>query len=84
MASGAFVRSEGIAARRNDAFAGGHLLIAKEKKPAVLIEFGPPHSRSAGLVRGGALLDRERWPVKKCHHRNVAPATWIPHRKLAK
>jgi hypothetical protein len=25
---------------------GGHLLVAKEKKPAVLIEFGPPHSRS--------------------------------------
>jgi hypothetical protein len=22
---------------------GGHLLVAKEKKPAALIEFGPPH-----------------------------------------
>ena len=32
---------------------GGHLLIAKEKKPAALIEFGPAHSRSRGLVRGG-------------------------------
>jgi hypothetical protein len=32
---------------------GGHLLVAKEKKPAALIEFGPPHSRSQGLVRGG-------------------------------
>src|SRR5215469_2778311 len=31
---------------------GGHLLIAKEKKPAALIEFGPVHSRSRGLVRG--------------------------------
>ena len=36
---------------------GGHLLVAKEKKPAALIEFGPPHSRSRGLARGGALAD---------------------------
>src|SRR6516162_2975140 len=34
---------------------GGHLLVAKEKKPAAFIEFGPPHSRSRGLVCGGAL-----------------------------
>ena len=27
---------------------GGHLFVAKEKNPAVLIEFGPPHSRSRG------------------------------------
>jgi hypothetical protein len=27
---------------------GGHLLVAKEKKPAAFIEFGPPHSRSRG------------------------------------
>jgi hypothetical protein len=33
---------------------GGHLLVAKEKKPAVFIEFGPRNSRSQGLVRGGA------------------------------
>src|SRR5215471_5502372 len=32
---------------------GGHLLIAKEKKPAALIEFGPTGSRSRGLTRGG-------------------------------
>jgi hypothetical protein len=31
---------------------GGHLLVAKEKKPAAFIEFGPPHSQSRGLVRG--------------------------------
>ena len=36
---------------------GGHLLVAKEKKPAALIEFGPVNSRSRGLVRGGALPD---------------------------
>jgi len=28
---------------------GGHLLVAKEKKPAAFIEFGPPLSRSRGL-----------------------------------
>src|SRR6516165_2595642 len=28
---------------------GGHLLVAKEKKPAALIEFGPPTSQSRGL-----------------------------------
>ena len=44
---------------------GGHLLVAKEKKPAAFIEFGPPHSPSRGLVRGGALADGERWPIKK-------------------
>jgi hypothetical protein len=32
---------------------GGHLLVAKEKKPAALIEFGPPHSGSRGLGRAG-------------------------------
>src|SRR6202007_2414998 len=52
--------------------AGVHLLVAKEKKPAAFIEFGPPDSRSRGLDRGGALADGERWPIKKGHHRFVA------------
>ena len=64
--------------------AGGHLLIAKEKKPAAFIEFGPPHSRSRSLVRGGALPDGERWPIKKGHHRFVALAIWLPDKTLAK
>jgi hypothetical protein len=63
---------------------GGHLLVAKEKKPAALIEFGPPHSRSRGLVRGDALADGERWPIKKGHHRFVALAVWLPDKALAK
>ena len=63
---------------------GGHLLIAKEKKPAAFIEFGPPHSRSRGLVRGGALANGERWPIKKGHHRFVALAVWLPDKTLAK
>ena len=63
---------------------GGHLLVAKEKKPAALIEFGPPNSRSRGLVRGGALANGERWPIKKGHHQFVALATWYPDKTLAK
>jgi hypothetical protein len=63
---------------------GGHLLVAKEKKPAAFIEFGPPHSRSRGLARGGALADGKRWPIKKGHHRYVALAIWLPDKTLAK
>jgi hypothetical protein len=63
---------------------GGHLLVAKEKKPAAFIEFGPPGSRSRGLLRGGALADGERWPIKKGHHRFVALATWFPDKTLAR
>ena len=60
------------------------MLVAKEKKPAAFIEFGPPHSRSRGLVRGGALAAGERWPIKKGHHQFVALATWLPDKRLAK
>ena len=63
---------------------GGRLFVAKEEKPAAFIEFGPPHSRSRGLVRGGALADGERWPIKKGHHRFVALAIWLPDKTLAK
>jgi len=63
---------------------GGHLLVAKEKKPAALIEFRPPYSQSRGLVRGGALADGERWPINKGRHRFVALAIWLPDKTLAK
>src|SRR6516165_1645833 len=63
---------------------GGHLLIAKEKKPAALIEFGPPDSPSRGLARGGALPDGARWPIRKGGHRFVALAIWRPDKTLAK
>jgi len=63
---------------------GGHLLVAKEKKPAAFIEFGPPNSPSLGLVGRGALADGERWPIKKGHHRFVALAVWLPDKALAK
>ena len=63
---------------------GGHLLVAKERKPAALIEFGPPNSRSRGLVRGGAPADGERWPIKTGRQRFVALAIWLPDKTLAK
>jgi hypothetical protein len=63
---------------------GGHFLVAKEKKPAAFIEFGPPKSQSRGLVRGGALADGERWPIEGGHHRFVALAFWLPDKTLAK
>jgi hypothetical protein len=63
---------------------GGHLLVAKEKKPAAFIEFGPPHSRSRGLVRGGALAGGEGWPIKEGQHRFVALAIWLPDKTLTK
>jgi len=63
---------------------GGHLLVAKEKKPAALIEFGPSNSPSRGLIRGGALPDGERWPIEKGHHRFVSLAVWLPDKALAK
>src|SRR5262249_51813151 len=62
---------------------GGRLLVAKEKKPAAFIEFGPPNSRPRGFGRGGALADGERWPIKKGHHRFVALATWPSDKALA-
>jgi len=72
-------RGEGMVLLR-----GGHLLVAKEKKPAAFIEFGPPRSRSRGLARGGALAAGERWPIKKGHHRFVALAVWLPDKTLSK
>ena len=63
---------------------GGHLLVAKEKNPAALIEFGPPGSRSRGLVRGGALAAGARWPVGTGTYSYVARAVWRPDKALTK
>jgi len=63
---------------------GGHLLVAKEKKPTAFIEFGPPDARSRGLARGGALPKGERWPIKKGRHSYVALAIWFPDKTLTK
>jgi hypothetical protein len=63
---------------------GGHLLVAKEKHPAALIEFGPRGSRSRGLVRGGALQDGARWSVADGDQTFVACAVWVPDKALTK
>jgi hypothetical protein len=63
---------------------GGHLLVAKEKHPAALIEFGPAGVRSRGLSQGGALADGASWPVEPGEHRYVALAVWRPDKPLRK
>jgi hypothetical protein len=63
---------------------GGHLLVAKEKDPAALVEFGPRGSRSRGLLRGGALAGGARWPIARGDHRYVALAVWRPDPALTK
>lgn len=56
----------------------------KRRSPSAFIEFGPSGSQSRGLVRGGALADGERWPIKKGQHRFIALAIWLPDKKLVK
>jgi hypothetical protein len=63
--------------------AGGHL-IAKEKDPAALIEFGPRGARPRGLARGTALAAGARWPIENGSHEFVPLATWFPDKILAK
>ena len=57
--------------------AGGHLLVAKEKKPSAFIEFGPPGARSRG-VPGRLPAVRGAWAVTPGAHRYVALAVWRP------
>ena len=62
--------------------AGGHLLVAKEKDPAVLIEFGPAGSRSRGFSTRSALAEGAAWSLKPGRHRFVALAVWQPDTRL--
>jgi hypothetical protein len=71
-------RGEGVVLLPN-----GHLLVAKEKKPAALMEFGPPGAEPVGLAKGGALRNGVRWPVPPGDHEYVALATWQPDETLA-
>jgi hypothetical protein len=72
-------RGEGVVLLR-----GGHLLVAKEKDPAALIEFGPAGAKSRGLIQGGTLAGGARWPIADGEHRFVALATWWPDKALDK
>lgn len=64
---------------------GGHLLVAKEKGPAALIEFGPEGAKPRGLSLGGVLQDGERWQAPEGERVQFVPlATWLPDRDLSK
>jgi len=63
---------------------GAHLLVAKEKDPTALIEFGPPGDVAAGFARGQVLPAGAEWPIGPGEHRYVALATWLPDPGLAK
>lgn len=60
------------------------MLVAKEKRPSALIEFGPRGAPSRGFARGSALQDGASWRIAAGHHRYVAPAVWWPDKTLAK
>jgi hypothetical protein len=60
----------------------GHLLVAKEKDPLALIEFGPPGAAAIGLSRGGALSPGEAWPIAPGDHQYVPLAVWRPDEGL--
>jgi hypothetical protein len=67
--------------------ANGHLLVAKEKDPAALLEFGPAGATAcgfrAGRGRGGrALADGARWPVARGVDSFELLAAWLPHREF--
>lgn len=62
---------------------GGHLLVAKEKGPAALLEFGPRGSAPRGFSRGGGLQDGERWPLPLGERLSfTALARWVPDKQL--
>jgi hypothetical protein len=63
---------------------GGHLLVAKEKRPAALIEFGPSGAKPSGLARGGGLSPGAAWAIEPGEHRFVPLATWWPDKVLRK
>jgi hypothetical protein len=60
----------------------GHLLIAKEKGPAALIEFGPPGEAPAGFGQDSALAPGARWPIEDGAHIFVPLAVWMPTDEL--
>jgi hypothetical protein len=69
--------------------ANGHLLIAKEKDPAALIEFGPAGEAAGGFsaaaIEGGAALPGGMaWPVEPGEQAFILLASWMPDRGLAR
>lgn len=72
-------RGEGAVLLRN-----GHLLIAKEKDPSALIEFGPPGEKPSGFGPGAALEDGAAWSVSDGEQTFVPLATWAPDPALSR
>ncbi len=64
--------------------AGGHLLVAKEKKPTALVEFGPRGSRPRGWSPKNALGAGASWAVEEGHNEFVSLACWSADKSLAK
>lgn len=67
--------------------ANGHLLIAKEKDPAALFEFGPAGSPASGFrvgrrQAGSQLSAGSPWPVSSGEHVFALLAEWAPQKDL--
>ena len=62
--------------------ANGHVIVAKEKDPPALIEFGPAGDRAGGFKVGAALVGGAAWPVAPGDHVFVPLATWRPDKAL--
>jgi hypothetical protein len=60
----------------------GHLLVAKEKRPTALLEFGPVGEAPAGFRTGSALRGGAGWPVAAGDQSFVPLATWMPDASL--
>lgn len=60
----------------------GHLLVAKEKDPVALLEFGPAGSAPAGFTQDQWLRDGEAWSAPGSTLELLA--AWYPDRTLAK
>ena len=71
-------RGEGAVLLRN-----GHLLIAKEKDPRALIEFGPAGEEPSGFSVDAPLEAGAGWQVQEGEQAFVPLATWMPDQTLA-
>ncbi|CAN5543546.1 MAG: SdiA-regulated domain-containing protein [Actinomycetota bacterium] len=57
--------------------ANGHLVVAKEKEPPLLIEFGPEGEEASGIVSDLLLLERRRFPEPaEASSKQVALTVW--------
>ncbi len=77
-------RGEGAAFMAN-----GHLLVAKEKDPPALVEFGPAGETATGFRAvakegGAALAGGSPWPVGPGEQSFVLLASWAPDKALAR